>query len=343
MLISGFCTQLFNQVVTVLSALSIGLSGGGGVPVPADAATGAAGEATQVAAAPALRQPHYLQRVLQTQFDAFVEIGGAVAAAADAPMYAVLAIPADVTRGVNRAGVLGLPAGVANSGVRFVRAISRSSTGLIDAVSDALISELGLLGGGDVREKLRAELAQSAGVALDPALAARRVGAVEFVVRVPLAFGVAASDLIVSGLQATTMLTGGVADATATVIRAVTDPKSELTLKEAIQKVPETLATGGQNAVQQLKTGVSRAANDFRATLNPRVVETKAAGANAAVSADVVATTDRNRAVASTDLNAAAAKKAEAAKKAAAAANGGNRAGRLKDALGAKSTRADAA
>jgi hypothetical protein len=142
MLGSGFFTTLFNQFVAVLSSFCVNLAPGGSVPYLNSPDTGSPTVAVS-------RQVPYPTRVLETQFNAGVEIGRVIARSADGVTAVVLALPEDLVNALDRGGITALPSGFADSGRRVVRLATNTTTNAIEVLTDVLLSELNLLPGAD--------------------------------------------------------------------------------------------------------------------------------------------------------------------------------------------------
>lgn len=269
----GFFQQLFNQFVAVLTAFCVNVPS---APVPY-LGSPAAGTTAAVTTAVPVRSEPLLRRVVDTQVQAGIAIGRVLAASADRATFALLNVPSDLASAMDRDGIAALPAGVAQSGQRILLAVTDSATDLVGTLRNVGLSELALIPGAGAQQRATATAELVAAPTAELVAPPRTGGLLETVARVPLAVGVAVSDLAMSGLQAVATVTGSIAKATTDVVAAAVNPRSEETLGQAISRVPATLIKGGQTAVGQLRTGAKRAVTDFRDTLNPRAVETRVA------------------------------------------------------------------
>ena len=398
MLSSGFFTTLFQQFVTLISAFCVGTVPGGSTPYIAAADPPTA----------TLRQEPYITRVIETQFNAAVDIGTVFVTTADRGTDVFLSAPDTLLRSLNDGGIAALPAGVVRVGQRAVRVGQNGATDLVRALSDAIRAELDLLPGAELLPDDTAEaeatvlLAAGSDLAGQPLivriirvqtdaiadiggsitflvggvttalldapktvadvvadrgpealpaglqLAARNVlsamelgstrliesvgtalqnelalfapdqktqfaladagfsespnpalgRALERIVRVPLAFGVAGADLLRAGLTATTDITGGYATATTDIVRAVVNQfgrgsvpgltasraEEPQTIAEALRNAPVTIRKGYVTAGRTLREGAAEAKSDFREALNPRLEQQQRLTASASKS-----------------------------------------------------------
>jgi hypothetical protein len=208
------------------------------------------------------RQP-FLVRVVQTQVDGAFGIGRALGGGVLGVGDALLAAPAVVMEAAQRGGLAGIPGGLATAGGRIVVAATDGVVGVIESVADMARAELALVPGSTIGDTRKF-------AAVGSRLAEHRVGPVEFAVRVPLAAAVAAADLTVAAARATTTVTGAAVTAITDVARAARDPKSELTVTQAIARAPATIGAGFSDAGKVMQSGVKRATTDFRNTLRGR-------------------------------------------------------------------------
>jgi hypothetical protein len=264
-----FFIRLFEQFLVLLAAFGL-------VPSPTqkiEALDSGPPAITAEVDAPAVADPRepLVVRVIQTQITGAVNIGAALANSADAVTFSVLAVPRTVATALDRGGgVAALPAGLATAAGDIASAVEISSETLINALSEAIRANLALLGGGVFTPAPAVDVRDPA-----PALP----GPVELVVRLPLAVGVAGTDLVVAVAEATTIVTGAVVQAIADIAEAAMPapppaPETEtalreerLTLSQAIRRAPVTIRNGFTEAGGVLEEGVQRAATDFRTTL----------------------------------------------------------------------------
>ncbi|MGH3677385.1 MAG: hypothetical protein ACRDU5_16930 [Mycobacterium sp.] len=292
----GFFTQLFEQFIALLSAFCI-------VPAPApdrfeafDAGT--AGVVAEVAA-PAIAEPRepLVVRVIQTQITGAISIGEALARSADDVTFSVLAVPRTLARALDVGGVEALPGGAATAAGGMVSALENGSTRLIEALSEAILAQLGLLGG-DVGP------APKFAAAVEPAPGPIGTGSVELVVRLPLAVGVAGAGLLGTAAQATLIVTGAVVTAITDIAEAAipAPPRPDetervaalerprLTLPQAIARAPVTISDGLTRAGGVVEEGIQTAQRDFERTLTGRSPEREVVRASGAGDNEVLAT-----------------------------------------------------
>ncbi len=234
---------------------------------------------------PALAELPLPERFVRVQVGGVQGIGRALLGATTGVGEALLAIPDVIDATLERGGPGALPAGLAAAAAQVVRAAQTGATRVVTSVADMARAELSLIPGADVNDPKFAVAA----IAAEPAPAGEP-GSLELVVRVPLAVGVAGSRLVLTVLDATTVVTGSFVQATSDIVRSVTGaslpggggPATEaarvveeprLTLSEALAKAPVTIRRGFDDAGVVVREGTRRAAEDFNNTLRGRSSE----------------------------------------------------------------------
>jgi hypothetical protein len=206
-------------------------------------------------------------RILRVQLDAVLALGEATLGAAAGLGNALINAPLAISAAVEKGGLMALPRGLATSGQQVVRAAATGVAGLISTVADIARAELLLVPG--ARDPRSAEVAKLVDERVEAPRESTGPAFVEFVVRLPIATLVAASELTVGVLRATTRLTGAVVNSVTDVAGAVFDNDPETTVPDAIARVPETLNAGVQRAGRDLQDSASRARERFVDTLTP--------------------------------------------------------------------------
>lgn len=191
---------------------------------------------------------------------------------------ALLAAPTFLLQSLQR-GPEGLPIALNGLGQGFVRAAATDARAIVRAVSSAAQTALALVPGASVRN-----LADVTVTVREPATP----GPTEYIVRLPIAVGVAGSELAKGGMNATVVMVTAVVTAVTDIANAAFRPRQSeeveqaaqivreerpLTLPEAIAKAPVTLRNGAVAAGVELRTGANRARVGFDETLRGRTNE----------------------------------------------------------------------
>lgn len=187
---------------------------------------------------------------------------------------ALLGAPTFILQTLERGGPEALPVAINGLGQGLVRAAAMDARAIVRAVSSATQAALALVPGARVSRLNEVTVSVREPVrATDP---------VEYIVRLPIAVGVAGSELARGGMNATTVMVTAVVTAVTDIADAALrrSPQAEaaqraieerpLTLPEAIAKAPVTLRNGAVAAGAELRSGVERARVGFTETLRPR-------------------------------------------------------------------------
>ncbi len=233
---------------------------------------------------PSLEQAPFSDRFIRVQVEGLQGIGRALLGATNGVGEALLSAPDVIAAAIDRGGAAALPAGLAAATARVVRATQQGSAAVVTSFADLARGELSLVPGSQLdNPKLTV-----AAVQREP-IPVRRVGPAEFVVRLPLAVAVAGSGLVMTGLEATAIVTGAFVTATGDIVRSVTNAplpsggggeataraaeEPRLTLPQALAKAPVTIQRGFTDAGNRVRQGTAQAAEDFNNTLRGRSVE----------------------------------------------------------------------
>lgn len=194
---------------------------------------------------------------------------------------ALLAMPEFLLRTLQR-GPEAVPTALNGLGQGLVRAAATDARAIVRAVSSATQAALALVPGARVEslEKVTVSVREST-----------TPGPFEYIVRLPIAVGVAGSELARGGMGATVVMVTAVVTAVTDIANAAFRPRQAeevaelreerpLTLPEAIAKAPVTLRNGAVLAGRELQTGAERARIGFNETLRGRgeVAERTVAG-----------------------------------------------------------------
>jgi hypothetical protein len=185
---------------------------------------------------------------------------------------ALLAAPTFVLRTL-QGGPEALPVVLSGLGRGFVQAAATDARAIVRAVSSATQAALALVPG--------ARLPRLDEVTVAVREPVRAPGPVEYIVRLPIAVGVAGSALTRGGMRATTVMVTAVVTAVTDIAQAAFRPRQAneaearalerpLTLPEAIAKAPVTLRAGAVSAGRELQRGVGNAQRGFTETLRGR-------------------------------------------------------------------------
>lgn len=182
---------------------------------------------------------------------------------------ALLDGPTLFLRALEPGGLETLPVALNGLGQIFVQAAATDARAIVRAVSAATQAALALVPGASV-----ASLKDVTVSVREPA----RSGPVEYIVRLPIAVGVAGSELVRGGMRATTVMVTAVVTAVTDIAEAAFRPRQAeemaaraierpLTLPEAIAKAPVTLRNGVAGAGRELQLGARSAQREFTETL----------------------------------------------------------------------------
>ena len=175
----------------------------------------------------------------------------ATAAAAPAP------IPAP-------GGLAALPAALATVAAQLVVVTQQGAVAVVRSVASLARAGLSLIPGASIGDP------RALAVAVREPNPRAVPGAIEMAIRLPIAVAVAASDLTVTALRATTTLTGAATTAVTNVVGAAMDGNPETTVQAAVAAAPATLRSGVTSATEQVRVGVRRASIDFQDALGLR-------------------------------------------------------------------------
>ena len=234
---------------------------------------------------PRLEQAPFPDRFIRVQVEGVQGIGRALLGATNGVGEALLSAPDVISAALERGGAAALPAGLAAATARVVRAAQQGSAAVVTSLADLARGELSLVPGSQLDNPKFAVAA----VQREP-IPVRRIGPAEFVVRLPLAVAVAGSGLVMTGLDATAIVTGAFVTATSDIVRSVTNAplpsggggaeataraveEPRLTLPQALAKAPVTIQRGFTDAGLRVRQGTQQAAEDFNNTLRGRSVE----------------------------------------------------------------------
>ena len=188
---------------------------------------------------------------------------------------ALLAAPTGLLRALEQ-GPEALPFALNGLGQSLVSAAATDARAIVRAVSSATQAALALVPGASVKSLtgVTVTVRETSGP-----------GPVEYIVRLPIAVGVAGSELVRGGMRATTVMVTAVVTAVTDIADAAFRPRQAeaaaelareierpLTLPEAIAKAPVTLRNGAVQAGAELRGGVDRAQRGFTETLRGRTV-----------------------------------------------------------------------
>ena len=184
---------------------------------------------------------------------------------------ALLEAPTFILRTL-QGGPEAIPAVINGLGQGFVRAAAIDARAIVRAVSSATQAALALVPGASVKSLKDVTVSVR-----EPA----RPGPVEYIVRLPIAVGVAGAELVRGGMRATTVMVTAVVTAVTDIAEAAFRPRQAeemearalerpLTLPEAIAKAPVTLRNGVVGAGRELQLGGRNAQREFTETLRGR-------------------------------------------------------------------------
>lgn len=255
MLSAGFFTTLFKQFLALLSAFFAGVAPGGGAS-PYIAAADLAPPTVQV------RQQPLATRVLQTQLNAFANIGLVVTETADGGLNLILGVPNTLAEALNRGGLAGLPAGIAEIGQEAVDVLvggrSKSggvgASGLVDAITNTILAELDLLPGADrvVTNEIAAPADLADGSDVGALLQLQRQ---PLIVRIVTTQVDAVTDIGTAATDATTELTTAILAAPSTITDAIAEGG------------PAALPAGLQLATRRIVLAIGDGADDVIQTV----------------------------------------------------------------------------
>jgi hypothetical protein len=222
---------------------------------------------------------------------------------------ALLAAPTFFLRTL-QGGPEALPTALNGLGQGLVRATATDARAIVRAISSATQAALALVPGASVKSLKDVTVSVR-----EPA----KPGPLEYIVRLPIAVGVAGAELARGGMRATTVMVTAVVTAVTDIADAAFRPRRQaeeaaaralerpLTLPEAITKAPVTLRNGAVRAGEELRGGVRNAQTGFNDTLRGRTSTEEQARAGELNNTVVKAGTE-NSIIAGGDNNANAAK-----------------------------------